>query len=72
MLSSSHDTRKLETSKLLAYEIPVPALGEQRAVVRELKVLRDRVEEAVGQANTSRCDLRVLPHRILSEAFREA
>jgi type I restriction enzyme S subunit len=69
---SSHDTRKLETSKLLAYEVPLPSLTDQQAIVRDLKLLRDRVEEALGQAQASRDDLRVLPRRILSEAFRPA
>jgi type I restriction enzyme S subunit len=41
---STHDTRKLETEKLLAAEIIVPPLHKQQEIVHELDVLRAEID----------------------------
>src|SRR5207253_6612125 len=41
---STHDTRKLETDRLLGINIPVPSLCEQRHILAELDTLQSQVD----------------------------
>jgi type I restriction enzyme S subunit len=66
---STHDTRKLETEKLLAIPIPLPPIPEQRCIVAELDRLQARVFELrTAQAN-SRAELRAFLGSVLDRAF---
>jgi type I restriction enzyme S subunit len=66
---STHDTRKLETDKLLALDVPVPSLAEQGAIVRELKRLRDSVAEATARAAVIRSDIGAMVRSAVDQAF---
>ncbi|WP_372396515.1 restriction endonuclease subunit S [Azospirillum sp. HJ39] len=67
---STHDTRKLETPKLLNFSIPLPSLSEQQSIVSKLDALRARVNavKAVQAERTKALDA-LLP-AILDRAFR--
>ena len=67
---STHDTRKLETTKLLNTKIPVPPLVEQRRVVSEMAVLRAKVEELSHFQSETATELDALLPAILDRAFR--
>jgi type I restriction enzyme S subunit len=67
---STHDTRKLETDKLLNFEIPVPTLGEQRRIVAHLDGLQSRVDSLKKLQSKTAAELDALMPSILSRAFR--
>ncbi len=69
---STHDTRKLETDKLLAFPVPVPSREEQIAVVAYLKKLRDTLATALARAGTAREELDLLARVALARAFAPA
>jgi type I restriction enzyme S subunit len=69
---STHDTRKLETDKLLAFPVPVPSRGEQATIVAYLKKLRDTLDAAAERAAKARTDLDVLARVALARAFAPA
>jgi type I restriction enzyme S subunit len=67
---STHDTRKLETEKLLAIDVPVPPVSDQRQIVEELGAMQTRVEKLQKlQAETS-AELGALLPSILDKAFK--
>jgi type I restriction enzyme S subunit len=66
---STHDTRKLETDKLLSFHVPVAPPDEQVAIVSELKQLRDSLTGAKEHAAAVAKELEVLKRVILSQAF---
>ena len=69
---SSHDTRKLETSKLLSVEVPVPSLAVQRRIVTELDSLSALAATmSRAQVQVSR-ELNALLPAILDRAFSGA
>jgi type I restriction enzyme S subunit len=67
---STHDTRKLETSKLLDFRIPIPPLSEQRRIVAYMDGLQEK-EVALKrlQAETA-AELDALLPSVLDKAFR--
>lgn len=69
---STHDTRKLETDKLLAFPVPVPSREEQIAIVAYLKKLRDTLATALARAGTAREELDLLARVALARAFAPA
>jgi type I restriction enzyme S subunit len=69
---STHDTRKLETDKLLAFPVPVPSREEQSAIVAYLKKLRDTLATALARAGTAREELDLLARVALARAFAPA
>lgn len=67
---STHDTRKLETEKLLAIDVPVPPVSDQRQIVEELGAMQTRVEKLQKlQAETS-AELGALLPSLLDKAFK--
>lgn len=69
---STHDTRKLETEKLLAFPVPVPPRAEQAAIVASLNKLRDTLASACERADAAGKELEVLARVALSRAFAPA
>ncbi len=67
---STHDTRKLETEKLLDFAIPVPTPDEQRQSVLELDDLYKKLEALEQLQTHSAAELDALMPSILSKAFR--
>lgn len=67
---STHDTRKLETSKLLDTKIPVPPLSEQRRILDELSVMRSEVDELKHIQDETAAELDALLPAILDRAFK--
>lgn len=69
---STHDTRKLETTKLLDTKLSLPPLPEQRRIVAELDALQAEVDALKRlQAETS-AELDALLPAILDRAFKNA
>lgn len=69
---STHDTRKLETDKLLSFPVPVPSRDEQVAIVAYLKRLRDTLAAASERASAAGKELDFLARVALSRAFAPA
>jgi type I restriction enzyme S subunit len=67
---STHDTRKLETQKLLDLQIPVPSLPEQRRIVAELDALQTQVDVLKRQQSETAAELDALLPAILDRAFK--
>jgi type I restriction enzyme S subunit len=67
---STHDTRKLETAKLLATSIPVPPLTVQRRIVDELEGLRIKVDVLRQLQSVTTTELNALLPAILDRAFK--
>ncbi|MEX2310572.1 MAG: restriction endonuclease subunit S [Pirellulales bacterium] len=67
---SGHDTRKLNTSKLEALEIPVPPEPEQRRIVAYLDGLQAMVDELKRLQADSAAELDALLPAILDRAFK--
>jgi type I restriction enzyme S subunit len=67
---SSHDTRKLQTPKLLDFKIPLPSIDEQRRIVARLDELQAKVDGLKRcQARTAE-ELDALLPAVLERAFR--
>lgn len=66
---SSHDTRKLETPKLLAFHVPVPPLTEQERVTEHIECLRSQVAKLNQLQKDTSQELTALMPSILSKAF---
>lgn len=66
---SGHDTRKLNTGKLLAFEIPVPAIQLQRRVIAELDALQSKVDSVKTFQTEIAAELDVMIPAILDRAF---
>lgn len=67
---STHDTRKLETAKLLDTKICVPPLREQRRIVVELGELQEEVEGLTSLQTDTAAGLDALLPAILDHAFK--
>lgn len=67
---SSHDTRKLETPKLLNLKIPVPSLAEQHRIVAYLDNLQAKVDTMKRCREQSLKELDALLHSLLDKAFK--
>ena len=67
---STHDTRKLETDKLLETTIPVPSLAEQRRIVAELDALQAEVGAMKRLQAETAAELDALLPSILDRAFK--
>jgi type I restriction enzyme, S subunit len=66
---STHDTRKLETEKLLSINICVPSLAEQRHIVAELNALQARVDALKTLQTETAAELDAMLPSILDRAF---
>lgn len=69
---STHDTRKLETAKLLEVEVPLLDPTAQQHVVNELVSLRERITKAEARAADVRADVNALWSAALAQAFERA
>lgn len=67
---SSHDTRKLETPKLLNFKIPVPPLPEQHRIVAYLDNLQAKVDEMKRLREQAIRELDAMLPSILDKAFK--
>ncbi len=67
---STHDTRKLETPKLLNFEIPVPPLPEQHRIVAYLDDLQAKVDALKRLQAETAAELDALLPSILDKAFK--
>ena len=67
---SGHDTRKLNTDKLLAFQIPVPSVLVQERVIAELDALQAKVEVVKGLQTETAAELDALLPAILDKAVK--
>jgi type I restriction enzyme, S subunit len=67
---STHDTRKLETSKLLDTKIPVPPLSAQQRILAELSAMRSEVDRLKQIQAETNAELDALLPAILDRAFK--
>jgi type I restriction enzyme, S subunit len=67
---STHDTRKLETTKLLKFKIPLPSIPEQRRIVAYLDGLQARVDALKQLQAETQAELDALLPSILDKAFK--
>lgn len=67
---STHDTRKLETPKLLNFEVPVPTLSEQRRMVAYLDELKAKVDTLKRLQAETAAELDAMLPSILDKAFK--
>jgi type I restriction enzyme S subunit len=67
---STHDTRKLETPKLLDFAIPVPTLSEQHCIVTYLDDLQAKVDALKRLQAETAAELDALLPSILDKAFK--
>ncbi len=66
---STHDTRKLETAKLLDTKIAVPPLPEQRRIIAELTELTSEVDELKRLQSETAAELDAMLPALLDRAF---
>ena len=67
---STHDTRKLETQKLLSTPVVAPPLAEQRRIVAELDALQAEVDALKCVQAETAAELDALLPAILDRAFK--
>lgn len=67
---STHDTRKLETPKLLDTKVVVPPLSEQHRIVVELDAMQAEVDALKRLQSETAAELDALLPSILDRAFR--
>lgn len=67
---SGHDTRKLNTDKLLSFEIPVPSIPVQKRVIAELDALQAKVNGVKGLQTETAAELDAILPAILDKAFK--
>jgi type I restriction enzyme S subunit len=67
---SSHDTRKLETPKLLNFKIPVPPIPEQHRIVAYLENFQVKVDEMKRLRQQAMKELDAMLPSILDKAFK--
>jgi type I restriction enzyme S subunit len=67
---SGHDTRKLNTDKLLSLEIPVPSILAQERVVAELDALQAKVDAVKALQTEVATKLDAMLPAILDKAFK--
>jgi type I restriction enzyme, S subunit len=66
---STHDTRKLETEKLLSFPIAIPELEIQHKIVAELNTLKSQISSLEQLQEATRLELNALLPSVLSKAF---
>ena len=66
---STHDTRKLDTAKLLDLQIPLPTIEKQRAIFRELEQGRTRIAALAGLQRNTQAELDALLPSVLNLTF---
>ena len=66
---STHDTRKLETEKLLAISVPVPPICDQRRIIEQLGVMHARIIKLQKLQADTTAELAALLPSILDNAF---
>ncbi|SRR6266702_5988342 len=67
---SGHDTRKLNTDKLLAFEIPVPTIQEQKSTLAELDALQTKVDSVKALQSETATELNAMLRAILDKGFK--
>jgi type I restriction enzyme, S subunit len=67
---SGHDTRKLNTDKLLAFQIPVPSILVQERVIAELDALQAKVDAVKRVQTETAAELDAMLPAILDKAFK--
>ena len=67
---SGHDTRKLNTDKLLSFEIPVPSILVQERVIAELDALQAKVDAVKALQTEAATELDAMLPAILDKAFK--
>jgi type I restriction enzyme, S subunit len=67
---STHDTRKLETSKLLDFRIPVPSPDQQQIVVCHLNKLQSKLDALKCHQAETAAELDAFMPAVLERAFR--
>ena len=67
---STHDTRKLETEKLLAISVPVPPLSDQRRIIEELEILQSHVDALKRLHTETAAELDAMLPSLLDSAFK--
>jgi type I restriction enzyme S subunit len=67
---STHDTRKLETTKLLAWKIPVPPLSEQKRIVTYLDDLQSQIDSLKRMQAEISVEIDSMLPSILDKAFK--
>jgi type I restriction enzyme, S subunit len=67
---STHDTRKLETTKILDFRIPVPSLDQQQIVVGRLSELQSKLDALKRHQAETAAALDALLPAVLERAFR--
>jgi type I restriction enzyme S subunit len=67
---SGHDTRKLNTAKLLAFEVPVPSIPVQERVIAELNLLQAKVDAVKALQTDTAAELDAMLPAILDKAFK--
>ena len=61
---------KLNQGKMNKIKIPLPSLAEQKAIVKKLDALSEKVNALQGLQGAQAADLKALKQSILHEAFR--
>jgi type I restriction enzyme, S subunit len=67
---SGHDTRKLNTDKLLAFKIPVPSISAQKRVIAELDALQSNFAAVKALQTETAAELDAMLPAILDKAFK--
>ena len=67
---STHDTRKLQTAKLLDSKVPVPPIEQQRRIIDDLLKLEVKVRELVEHQLSSESAVDAVMPAVLDKAFR--
>ncbi|RVC81481.1 hypothetical protein EN745_09630 [Mesorhizobium sp. M4A.F.Ca.ET.022.05.2.1] len=67
---SGHDTRKLNTDKLLAFQIPVPSIQVQKRVIAELAALQAKLDSVKALQSETATELDTMLPAILDRAFK--
>lgn len=67
---STHDTRKLETDKLLAFPIPVPSLEAQQQFLSDLAQIEGGIARLGALADETEHELSAVLPALLDRAFR--
>jgi type I restriction enzyme S subunit len=67
---STHDTRKLQTAKLLDTKVPVPPIEQQRRIIDDLLDLDVKVRELVQHQSSSGIAVDAVMPAVLDKAFR--
>ncbi len=68
--SATHGTRRLETSTLKDWAIPIPPFLEQKEIVRRIESLFKLADSIEQQYQQAEIDLETLNQSILAKAFR--